>query len=121
MTRILALYPAGSLGAGLLLLRAAAAAFALNAILTGELSFAATAGVAVVGLMFCLGLVTQFTAAIAVVLAIAWKIAFADGPTTFLVGEVLMFAAVALLGPGAYSIDAALFGRRTVHVPRQDR
>jgi uncharacterized membrane protein YphA (DoxX/SURF4 family) len=31
---------------------------------------------------------------------------------------VIMAAAIALLGPGAYSIDARLFGRREIIIPR---
>lgn len=32
---------------------------------------------------------------------------------------VVLIAVVALLGPGAYSIDARLFGRREVFIPRR--
>jgi len=31
---------------------------------------------------------------------------------------LLLFAAVALLGPGAISLDARLFGRREINIPR---
>jgi len=34
---------------------------------------------------------------------------------------VIMTAAVVLLGPGAYSLDARLFGRREIVIPRADR
>jgi uncharacterized membrane protein YphA (DoxX/SURF4 family) len=34
---------------------------------------------------------------------------------------VIMTAAVVLLGPGAYSLDARLFGRREIVFPRADR
>jgi uncharacterized membrane protein YphA (DoxX/SURF4 family) len=32
---------------------------------------------------------------------------------------VVLAAAIALLGPGAYSIDARLFGRREIFIPRR--
>ncbi len=51
--------------------------------------------------------------------AAALIIAAAGGrtPTVAEGGFVLIAAGIALIGPGAYSIDAALFGRRTVHLP----
>jgi hypothetical protein len=34
-----------------------------------------------------------------------------------LVGEIILATAIALLGPGAFSLDARLFGRREILIP----
>jgi hypothetical protein len=43
-----------------------------------------------------------------------------DGPAATVVG-VAAAAALGLLGPGAFSIDARRFGRREVFIPARDR
>lgn len=38
-------------------------------------------------------------------------------PAESLVGVIILAAAIALLGPGAFSLDARLFGRREIVIP----
>ena len=38
-------------------------------------------------------------------------------PAQSLAGVIILAAAIALLGPGAFSVDARLFGRREILIP----
>lgn len=42
-------------------------------------------------------------------------------PTQTLVGVIILAAAIALLGPGAFSLDARLFGRREILIHKKPR
>ena len=122
------MFPQGGPGIGLLLLRIAVAAmFALN--VTHPRDFAANYPylfiVAVIGLI-SLGLLVGFQTLILSVIACAAAIAnFIWSEQTIDVVYILRTlttAALFFLGPGAYSIDAKLYGLR-VHVvpPRKDK
>ena len=120
MTRFLSRYPDGAAGIALLLLRLACAWIAVLVI--ARLPFA------------------QFSSNASIVVSAAFAFALALGAGTRLVAFVLAAAAIAtafvsdidialtmvargcccaalgLLGPGAYSIDAHVFGRRVVRL-----
>lgn len=113
-------YPDGAAGLALLLVRTGYAfvAFGIAAMLpiglldTSILYLAA----ALVALLLLLGLATPWAAlllgsGVAVVLTAA-------GPTQqlLLAGHVGCCAAIALIGPGAFSIDARRYGRRVIHI-----
>ena len=68
----------------------------------------------VVCLGLCLGLFTPITGAIAAAFSL-WAL-FGANPNHFLVhvAMLVLSLAIAILGPGAFSIDALLFGRRRV-------
>jgi len=78
----------------------------------------ALAGIALVSLCLAIGFVTP---AMSVIAAAAAVVDIAAGPhgQGFVVSLVLLLdaAALGLLGPGAYSIDARLFGRRVTVLP----
>jgi hypothetical protein len=63
------------------------------------------------------GFPTRLISAASIVGAIvlAWNIDVYQ--ISSLSGFILNMLALMLIGPGAYSIDATLFGRRTVHLP----
>ena len=65
-------------------------------------------------ILLLLGLMTPIVA-VAVGLA-SLSLAFSNSDAVEVVG---LSAAIALLGPGAFSIDARLFGRREVFIPRR--
>jgi uncharacterized membrane protein YphA (DoxX/SURF4 family) len=75
----------------------------------------------VIGAALILGLLTPFAAALAAVAA-ALSVSRAAGPivgTYDGLAHGLVFidaVSVVLLGPGAFSLDARLFGRREIHI-----
>jgi uncharacterized membrane protein YphA (DoxX/SURF4 family) len=93
----------------------------------------ATTGASVVGalaavaaVLLALGLLTPLSgaAAAAICAGLALSVlpspsrnAFAAGATTFAVA--LAAAALAFIGPGAFSVDAVWFGRREITIPPQ--
>ena len=122
------MFPQGGPGIGLLLLRIAAAGmFALN--LTHRFNFSSNALnwliVSLIGLIslgLLLGYLTSILTIIACVAAIG-NLLLTDQPTDVVyILRILTSAALFFLGPGAYSVDARLFGLRvTVIPPRKDK
>lgn len=121
MQRLLSLFPHGHAGIGLILLRLAVGTglalldpVALLWAQAGTAHF--VAGVMVLALLA--GLLTRWMAMICCFAAIA---ELYDLELTMAMLPPLMFglcaAALTLLGPGAYSMDAMLFGRRVVKIP----
>jgi|HubBroStandDraft_4_1064222.scaffolds.fasta_scaffold43651_3 hypothetical protein len=108
-------FPDGAPGLGLLLLRAV---LGVGAISSGvaDLGTGALLGVLdiVVGSLLLAGFLTP-VAAILLGLA-ALNIAFSEEKWTP-VSVFIVALATALLGPGAFSIDARLFGRREIIIP----
>jgi len=123
MQRLYSMFPQGGPGLGLLLLRIATAAmFALN--ITHRFNFdspalywAVVSLIAVISLSLCLGFLTPILAVIAGVTAVA-NLFLADQPGNVVyVLRILTAGALFFLGPGAYSVDAKLFGLRVTVVP----
>jgi hypothetical protein len=73
-----------------------------------------------VAISLCVGLFTPVTAALgAVIELVIWH--FSSAAIAALhVCAMLVAVALAMLGPGAYSLDAKLFGRRRVIFPSKD-
>ena len=129
-------FPRGRPGVGLLLLRAAVG---LSAVVQGGIYLAdrgdpilatwvAGALALVSGALLLVGLLTPLAGILAglgdVSVALSWFPAPApnllDG-TVCILFLVVMAAAIVLLGPGAFSLDARLFGRREIVIPRSSR
>lgn len=138
MQRLSYTFPSGSPGVGLLALRVAlAASLAADAtrliatfrdptadgVTTALLVCLFAAGAASAAAGFLTGLL-QTTVALALLATLGrqiWIAALAASPS---VGawhvpllELALAAALALIGPGAYSIDARLFGRQEIVIP----
>ena len=73
-----------------------------------------------IGLLFLAGLYTPIAGAVLTVLALWHTFLHPANPwTSILLGT--LGAALALLGPGAWSVDARLFGRREIELPDRKR
>ncbi|HEX2270293.1 MAG TPA: hypothetical protein VHH35_12185 [Pyrinomonadaceae bacterium] len=121
MQRLYSMFPQGGPGIGLLLLRIAAAGmFALN--LTHQFNFSTNLlhwfFVVLIGLIslgLLLGFLTPIFTTIACIAAVA---NLANQPIDIVyILRLLTSAALFFLGPGAYSVDARLFGLRVTVVP----
>jgi uncharacterized membrane protein YphA (DoxX/SURF4 family) len=134
--RLFSTFPGGWPGAGLLLLRAAAG---LAAVLQGvaylddrgsiPLRIWVTGGLAIVtGISLLIGFLTPINAVVAGLGAIGLEFSWIPAPPVSLsagwlsiVFVVVIAAAIVLLGPGAFSLDARLFGRREIIIPPASR
>jgi uncharacterized membrane protein YphA (DoxX/SURF4 family) len=122
-------YPDGWPGLGLLLLRAAAGSVLVVQGITfyqdGQsiTSLVLTVVVmrVVVGVLLCIGLLTRSATAVAAVGTIGSMFYWLPGPKSGLfethstaILALVIAASIASVGPGAFSLDARLFGRREV-------
>ena len=117
------MFPQGGPGIGLLLLRLATAGmFALN--VTNSFNFSSNtlyvlfvSLIVLIALGILLGFLTSILSVVACLAAIANL--FLASQTTIVVYllRILTSAALLFLGPGAYSVDARLFGLRVTVVP----
>jgi putative oxidoreductase len=116
------MFPRGLPGLALLLLRLSVASSMLVAIHAREPDLAVwlLLAASLLAILLVAGIVTPLTAILAVV-AQLWSIPGLTGSLAIFIGtSVLNALALALLGPGAYSIDALRFGRRVVNLPTVD-
>jgi uncharacterized membrane protein YphA (DoxX/SURF4 family) len=119
--RLFSMFPPGAPGTGLLLLRISVAA-TLVLIVANRTGLSPIhpffLGALLVSLCIIIGVVTPYVSLIVCVYALVSL--FAGSSQLYelvLVSLLLTSAALALLGPGAFSVDARLFGRRVVVVP----
>jgi hypothetical protein len=117
--RLFSMFPRSAPGVGLALLRVSVAASLWT---TGPLAcvhefrFWFGLGFVLLGLAVCIGVLTPIAATTCAVVNGVGVVCAGHEATVFSLGAVLPAAALALMGPGAYSLDAWMFGRRVVVV-----
>jgi len=119
MTKFLSRYPDGTAGAALLLLRVCCALLAFHVVGRLSISLApnvAEAGSAVTALALVTGFGTRFVAFVLAGAAITDTIASSGNIDSVMIAYSAGYASLGLLGPGAYSIDANVFGRRVIRL-----
>ena len=123
MQRLFSMFPSGRPGVALLIMRVALAVMILNGFigrLEGLSSWWILAAPAALGIAICLGLLTPLVAVLTIVFEVTTWAATGGPIGTVHVCAVLNAVGLSLLGPGAYSLDARLFGRRQLILRRPD-
>ena len=128
MRRLYSTFAAGSPGAGLLLMRVVVGAALLvsaSSTLRGDpslnLAALAPAGMAISGLLLIPGLWTPIAGTLVVFVEI-WQIWTAPGDPWVALLLATIGGALAMLGPGLWSVDALLFGwKRVAASPRPSK
>ena len=124
MQRLFSMFPLGAPGAALFVLRLAVAATLLidgTAHWTLVTSHWTLIPVVLTAACVCLGLVTPFCASLCCLMEFC-ALSVTGGQDIFhLVISILISAALAILGPGAYSVDALIFGRKLLTVASRHR
>ena len=120
MTKLLSRYPDGAAGIALVLLRLACAWIAFLVIarlpfprVSPNASIVASAAFA---LALALGFGTRIVAFVSAAAAIATAFISGSDSALTMIARACGCAALGLLGPGAYSIDAIVFGRRVIRL-----
>ncbi|MGA2456660.1 MAG: DoxX family protein [Terriglobales bacterium] len=132
MQSVFSSFPDGLPGAGLLLLRAAAgialliqgAAYLVDRDGLGFLTLAVGLLTVASGLLLLIGYLTPLAGALAVLFCVGSAFSWFPAPSlelfeaklTAALGTAIV-AALVCLGPGAFSLDGRLFGRREIIIP----
>lgn len=117
------MFPQGGPGLALLLLRISVATIFLTSALNAVNHSGASsirflyAGILIISASLSIGFLTPYLASIAFAFAIANLLAGFQSDNLVYVFAMCDAVALALLGPGAYSVDARLFGRRVTVLP----
>jgi hypothetical protein len=111
------MFPAGAAGVALLLLRFSVATMLVtNAVTSEDPTFHMweLAGLSLLVASLCLGVFTPVSSVLSCSVEIVALSDLRELGVTHLIVSILITASLAMLGPGAYSVDARMFGRRLV-------
>ena len=120
MGRLFSMFPSGRPGIGLITLRfCLVSVLLLHAFRFGPiLSFSwTTPALLSVAAALCVGVATPQACLLFCAAEIVFALTAAGFDATVLILTIPVAAALILLGPGAYSLDAHIFGRRVIVLP----
>ena len=121
MQRLFSTFPTGRPGAGLLLLRLAVGASLILEripeiwVIPQSLGFEVRTILVCVGICLLCGLWTPVMGGVAAAIELLIAFSSAGGSVTHIL-LVILSISLALLGPGAWSIDAHIFGRKRIDI-----
>ena len=122
MQRLFSTFPQGLPGIGLALLRAAVAIPLVQQAIGGLLNASPPAPLGLVAagaaLLLLVGLWTPMAGVLVAVAELGLALSHPAEPWTF-VHFGTLGAALAMLGPGGWSVDARLFGRKRIQIPER--
>ena len=122
MQRLFSTFPQGLPGIGLVLLRAAVAIPLVQQAIVGLLNASPPAPLGLVAagaaLLLLVGLWTPMAGVLVAVAELGLALSHPAEPWTF-VHFGTLGAALAMLGPGGWSADARLFGRKRIQIPER--
>lgn len=122
MQRLFSFFPDSWPGMGLLLLRFTAAAsliagaLALAAKTPSSLSYLVELTAIAIALLLIIGFATPLAATVHVMIE-AWLLVSAAQNAAVAALSAVVGTSLIMLGPGAWSVDSRLFGRRRIHLP----
>ena len=111
------MFPAGAVGGALLLLRCSVAALLLLVVFADHsfgvswLEIVVAAGITIT---LCLGVYTPLSSGVCALVEIIEMTAARSTFMLWLLVTVLITLSLGVLGPGAFSLDARMFGRRLI-------
>jgi len=117
MKRTFLVFPDGWPGVALVVLRISLVFFLIS-IPAGRIEASSLPAISLYALALALGVGLRTRALASVVFVVALGLAASTGklPPLACLAHALDAVVLAMTGPGAYSIDARLFGRQTVHL-----
>jgi putative oxidoreductase len=121
LQRLFSTFPTGRPGVGLLLLRLAVGASLIIEriptiwVIPEYLGFEVRIALVCVGISLLCGLWTPVMGSVAAVIELLIAFSPAGGNATHILLAILGFS-LALLGPGAWSVDARIFGRKRIDI-----
>jgi uncharacterized membrane protein YphA (DoxX/SURF4 family) len=113
------MFPTGLPGIGLIAIRVTVAAMLLvdGSACAAPQSMGCTIGSLVAAVCLVSGILTPYAATFAGCLE-SWHLCTRDNVDQFhLIAAIVVTLALSVLGPGAYSVDNKIFGRRLVNLP----
>jgi hypothetical protein len=115
--RLFSMFPTGAAGVALVLLRISVAAMLATNVIPSENPTVHTwefIGLCLLVVALCLGIFTPVVSVLSCCVEITALSDLRELGITHLIASILITMSLAMLGPGAYSIDARMFGRRLV-------
>ena len=123
MQRLFSSFPAGAAGLALLVFRASiAASLSVDGSLHwlfSPMPLLLNATLLILGVLLVIGLITPYASTACMLLELGVLLLRTNADEYHVAHLVVNCGVLAVLGPGAYSIDARLFGRRVLNIPRR--